>query len=142
MVTFNHLGLTVPRQTLEEPTLSDVSGFFEKVYQWRVRDGITRPGHQVVFMAGKVEQFVVLFGHDSPTSANPPLDHFGMRVDALDELLDMCQRAKEFQASDPRLEWEDYSHSEFDDEEPYRLHKFYTRFLLPLTFEVQYYEYL
>lgn len=142
MVTFNHLGLTVPRATLEEPVLSEIIDFFDEVFSWKAREGITKAGQQLVLMAGKVEQFVVLFGHDQPTAANPPLDHFGMRVENLEHLLELCKRAEAYKARDARLEWEDYSTSEFRDERPYRLHKFYVRYHLPLTFEVQYYEYL
>jgi hypothetical protein len=142
VVTFNHLGVTVPRSTIEEPTLGKLIGFFDDVFGWKPREGIMRPGHQIVMKAGGLDQFVVFFGHDKPTTANPPLDHFGMRVETLEELLAMNERAKDFAAKDPDLEWEDYSNKEFDDEAHYRLHKFYVRYHMPLQLEVQYYEWL
>jgi catechol 2,3-dioxygenase-like lactoylglutathione lyase family enzyme len=139
---FNHVGFTVPRDALRGARLARAVAFFTEVLGWTERKELTVEGQRLVLMAHGLDQFVAVFGHDAPTAANPPIDHFGMAVPSLAELQALLARARAFQARDADLEVQDYAVSDFRDVRPYRLHKFYVRYLLPFSFEVQYYEML
>ncbi len=139
-VQFNHVGFTVPRDQLSGNNLRRVIRFFSEVFGFKEREKYTKDGEMLVMMAGGVDQFIVFFGHDAPTQANPPLDHFGMRVNSLSELKELASRARTYLATDDGLEFEDYSVSDMADVFPHRLHKFYVRLGTPFQLEVQYYE--
>ena len=95
----------------------------------------------LVMMAGAVDQFVVLFGHDHPATANIERDHFGLNVNSLAELQELLGRAKVFARTNPDVEITDYAVSEPRvDVLPHKLHRFYVRFVTPCPLEVQYYE--
>jgi hypothetical protein len=140
---FNHVGLTVPREALAPENRSAIVSFFQDVFGWQERPVKSKSRSSdslLVLMVGGIDQFVALFAHDEPTKANPPDDHFGMRVESLDQLQEYLRRAKTFAAEDVRIEVSDYETNDYDDVVKYRLHSFFVRFFIPLAFEVQYYE--
>lgn len=141
-VRFNHVGFTVPRELLRAGRRADVTAFFRDVFGFEERTEYAEDGGLLVLMAGGVDQFVVLFGHDAPTTANPPLDHFGMAVATKEDLLALRDRARDFGAGRDDVEIEDYSVTEMTDVVHHNLHKFYVRFGTPFTIEVQHYEML
>ena len=65
------------------------------------------------------------------------LDHFGMSVDSLDELMIVLDRARAEAADDDRVEIIEH---QVEDHGVLQLHNFYVKFLLPLWVEVQFFE--
>jgi glyoxalase/bleomycin resistance protein/dioxygenase superfamily protein len=141
-VQFNHVGFTVARHILRGEERERLTRFFEDVFGFVERKQPAEKGEMLVMMAGGVEQFLILFGHDEPTRANPPLDHFGLTVGSLDELKELLSRAKAFQAKYGTIKIVDYAVIERHDVTPHKLHKFYTMFGAPAPLEVQYFEML
>jgi hypothetical protein len=140
-IRFSHVAFTVPREVLTGAYRQRVTSFFSEVFGFVERPQYTKDGQMLVMMAGAVDQFVVLFGHDNPTRANPPQDHFGINVETLEALQQLLARAKAFQQSNQDVSIDDYSvTADRMDVAPHRLHRFYVQFGTPCPLEVQYYE--
>lgn len=140
-IRFSHVAFTVPRESLSGDNLQRVIRFYSEVFGFLERPQYTKDGEMLVMMAGAVDQFVVLFGHDKPATANPDRDHFGINVDSLAELQALLARSKVFAATNPDVEITDYCVTEPRlDVLPHKLHRFYVRFVTPCPLEVQYYE--
>jgi len=139
---FNHVGFSVDRSLLNPDGRKRIVDFFSSCFGFEERAEYTKDGELLILMAGGPDQFIVLFGHDQPTTANPPTDHFGMACNSLDELQQYLGNVRSFAAADGTIEFDDYEVSTLADVRPYRLHKFYVRVATPFAFEVQYYEWL
>ncbi len=141
-VQFNHIGFSVGRDYLEGAKLDQIRDFFGEVFGFVERDEFTKERDLLVLMAGGVDQFVVFMGHDTPTVANPPMDHFGMRVQSLDDLKAILAKAQAFKARTPDMELTEYEMVPMHDVVPHNLHRYYVRYGTPFTLEVQFYEML
>jgi hypothetical protein len=140
-IRFSHVAFTVSRETLSGENLRRVIRFFSEVFGFSERPQYTKDGEMLVMMAGAVDQFVVLFGHDHPATANIERDHFGINVNSLAELQEFLRRSKEFARSNPDVDITDYTvTAPRVDVLPHKLHRFYVRFATPCPLEVQYYE--
>jgi len=140
-IRFSHVAFTVSKETLSGANLQRVIRYFSEVFGFIERPQYTKDAAMLVMMAGAVDQFVVLFGHDTPATANIERDHFGINVNSLAELQEFLRRSKEFAKTNPDVEITDYSVSEPRvDVLPHKLHRFYVRFATPCPLEVQYYE--
>jgi hypothetical protein len=141
--SFNHVGFSVSRDVLDEAGRKRIVAFFEGVFGFTERASWTKDRELLILTQGGPDQLIVFFGSDSPTSATPPTDHFGMRCNSLDQLKVYLGRVRERVAADSSIEFEDYSVSLMEDMPPrHNLHKFYVRVGTPFAFEVQFYEWL
>lgn len=91
---FNHVAMSLPRSYLEDPTRSEIVGFYRDVFGWDEMPTMTQPGRRLVLQAYSYDQFVFLIAEDEPMTA-PRMDHFGMAVDTMGELEAFHARAKE-----------------------------------------------
>jgi catechol 2,3-dioxygenase-like lactoylglutathione lyase family enzyme len=142
-IRFSHVAFTVPRAAMSGENLKRTIAFFSEVFGFLERPQYTKDGEMLVMMAGAVDQFVVLFGHDNPATANKDRDHFGINVDSLAELQELLARSKKFAAAHPEADVEITDYCVTDprvDVLPHKLHRFYVRFVTPCPLEVQYYE--
>ena len=133
---FNHVALSVPGTLLDDAGRAEIVGFYGDVFGWDEMPTMTTPGRQLVLQAYTYDQFVFLVADDDPMRC-PRTDHVGMAVDTLDELRTFHERARARAAVDDRVEVSD---EEVDDFGFLRLHNFYVGFLLPLTVEVQHWD--
>jgi hypothetical protein len=140
-VQFNHIAFTVPREVLVGESRDKLREFFTSVFGFKERGEFTKDRELLVFMAGGVDQFVVFFGNEQPTQGRPD-DHFGMRVNTLENLHTFRSRAEEFKVTAPETELSEYEAVPMNDEVPHNLHRFYVKFGTPFTLEIQYYEML
>jgi hypothetical protein len=62
------------------------------------------------------------------------MEHVGISVDTAEELDAIYERAKAYRQADARVELVDRT---MEDYKAVKLHSFYVRYLLPLMFEVQ-----
>ena len=140
-IRFSHVAFTVSKDILSGDNLKRVIRFFSEVFGFIERPQYTKDGAMLVMMAGAVDQFVVLFGHDTPATANIERDHFGINVNSLADLQEFLRRSKEFARTNPDVEITNYTVTEPRvDVLPHKLHRFYVRFATPSPLEVQYYE--
>ena len=132
---FNHVAMSMPADALDEQGRTDIVRFYNDVFGWNELPTETVDRKKLVMSAYRYDQFVFLIA-DDPPMATPPLDHFGMGVDTVEELDDFLARAKAFKDKDDRVEIIDKKvehHPSLD------LTSFYVRYLLPLMVEVQHY---
>ena len=135
---FNHVALSVPAATLDDAGRADLVGFYGEVFGWEEMPTMTKPGQQLVLQAYAYDQFVFIVAEDEPMAC-PRTDHFGMSVASLDELTTFHDRARDYATRDDRV---DVSAVEMEDFEFLQLHNFYVHFLLPLSIELQHWNWI
>jgi hypothetical protein len=133
---FNHVALSVPAELLDAAGRDALLAFYGDVFGWDEMPTLTRDRELFVLRCGSNEQFVYLTASEDPLRC-PPLDHVGMSVATPAELDAMRERALKHAEREPGVEvtprgLEDYGFL--------RLHNFYVRYRLPLSFEVQCFE--
>jgi hypothetical protein len=133
---FNHVALSVPAELLDAAGRSALLAFYGDVFGWDEMPTLTRDRELFVLRCGSNEQFVYLTASEDPLRC-PPLDHVGLSVATPDELDAMRERALKHAAQDPGVEVTDRG---LEDYGFLKLHNFYVRYRLPLSFEVQCFE--
>jgi hypothetical protein len=133
---FNHVAFSVPATALDDAGRADILGFYGEVFGWEEMPTMTKPGAQLVLQAYSYDQFVFVVAEDEPMAC-PRTDHFGMSVDTLDELTTFHDRAERYAARDDRV---NVSAVGLEDYEVLKLSNFYVHYLLPLSIEVQHWE--
>ncbi len=138
---FNHFAVTVPSELMNETNRAEILRFLSEVFGWYERPAWTDPGKLLMVSAGSAQQFLVLFGSDE-VRADPMADHLGMKVSELEQVHTYRERALKFAETQPGCEVTDMRCDFIGDAEPTNLHSFYVRYMIPVKFEVQWYEYL
>ncbi len=134
---FNHVAMTVDRELLSPEGRADLLRFCGEVFGWEELPMLTTDHKRLVLSAWTHEQFVFLHGSDEPMRCSPE-DHFGLSVGSLAELEELRARALAFAEEDDRVTVTTQS---LEDYGALKLHSFYVTYLLPLTIEVQHFEY-
>jgi hypothetical protein len=135
MPKFNHVAMTMPADALDETGRKAILNFYGEVFGWQELPTETKDRQQLVMMAYEFGQFVFLVADESPLSGTFA-DHFGMAVDTVEELHAMHARAKAYAERDDRVRVEELM---VDDFGMLDLTAFYVNYLLPLTVEVQHF---
>lgn len=134
---FNHVAMTVERDLLTGEGRADLLRFCGDVFGWEELPMMTTDRKRLVMSAWTHEQFVFLHGSDEPMRCSPE-DHFGLSVGSLEELEQLRSRALAFAEGDDRAT---VTNQFVEDYGALKLHSFYVTYLLPLTIEVQHFEY-
>jgi hypothetical protein len=130
---FNHIALSVPADLLSGDAARDILHFYEEVFGWGAMPAMVKEAELLVLRVHSNEQFVYLHASEEPLSC-PTTDHFGLQVDTPEALDAVLERAKKFQQSDPRVEISDRQAEDF---KVLTLHNVYIRYLLPMSIELQ-----
>ncbi len=130
---FNHVAISVPEALLRGELRDELMRFYGDVFGWGEMPTMTREGELFVFRLHSNEQFVYLHAHEDPLTC-PRTDHFGLQVATPEELDAVLDRARKFKESDDRVEISDRNEQDF---KVLVLHSVYIRYLLPLTIELQ-----
>jgi hypothetical protein len=133
---FNHVALTVPAELLDAAGRSDLLRFHSAVFGWTEMPTMTRDRELLVLRCHSNEQFVYLHASGEPMRTTGT-EHFGLSVATPAELAELYERAQTQQSSDPRVDLTDRNVEDF---RVLKLHSFYVRYLLPLSIEVQCFE--
>jgi len=133
---FNHVALTVPAELLDEKGREDLLRFHSAVFGWTEMPTMTRDRELLVLRCHSNEQFVYLHASSEPMSTAGS-EHFGLSVGTPDELDQLYERARGQRSQDPRVE---LTERNIDDFRVLKLHSFYVRYRLPLSIEVQCFE--
>ena len=135
---FNHVAMSVPSETLLEPTRRELNRFFADVLGFDELTTMTEDGRRLIYSCVHWQQFIFLIADDDPMRC-PRMDHYGFSVGSLDELLAARDRAQAFQQQDARLELVDHI---VDDQGMVKIHSIYIGYLLPMLCELQFWELL
>ena len=133
----NHVAMSVPRELLTKEGSQELLRFYHEVFGWDEMPGLAEEGQRYVLRLYQNDQFVFLVNDGDPMTCGR-LDHFGLRVNTLEELSGVLERAKKFKEQDDRVEIIDHSIDEYPG--VLKLHNTYIRYLLPMMVELQYYE--
>jgi hypothetical protein len=143
---FNHVAMSVPAAALDADGRAKLVRFYGEVFGWEELSTMTADRERLVLAAWRHDQFVFLISDESPMQA-PRLDHWGLSVSTVDELLMLRDRVRAFAATLPPDEAgevdlidHEYEDHEADGRVVLRLHSFYVRYRLPLMVEVQAWE--
>ncbi len=136
-VTLNHVAISMDPAVLDDRGRADVLAFFGDVFGWTEGDNTGEQGNPLILYTGAFGQFVYLLPADPPLTA-PPLDHFGVLVDSLDELEAIVAKAKAWQTPDERVRIIDiHARTTHGPTHDYTLTSAYIGFVLPLMVELQ-----
>jgi hypothetical protein len=133
---FNHVAMTVPADLLDAEHRAAILEFYGDVFGWEEMPTMTEDRKRMVLMAYEFGQFVFLEADDAPMRTSF-MDHFGMSVSDKQELSDMLTKARAWAERDDRVSVKD---NEIEDFGVLELTSFYVNYLLPLTVEVQHFD--
>src|SRR5438477_5744847 len=133
---FNHVAMSLPADALDERGRSDIVAFYREVFGWEELPQMTLDRERLVLMAYRYGQFVFLIA-DEPHMTGPRMDHFGMQVDALDELDEMLDRAQAYKEKDGGVDVVDKS---AENHGPLTITSFHVVYRLPMMVEVQHFQ--
>ena len=134
---FIHVAMSVRADQLEGPDRADLTRFFHDVLGFDELTMMTVDRHRLIYSCVHWDQFIFLIAEDDPMSC-PRMDHYGFAVGTLDELVAARDRAVAFRDEDPRVDLVDLN---VDDQGVVKIHSIYVRYLLPMTCELQYWEF-
>jgi catechol 2,3-dioxygenase-like lactoylglutathione lyase family enzyme len=136
-VNLNHVAISMPHAALDDRGRADILDFYGHVFGWTEGDNTGEAGNPLILYTGTFGQFVYLLPAEPPLTA-PPLDHFGVMVDDVDELHAIVARAKEFAARDERVRIIDvHARTTHGPTHDYTMTSAYVGFALPLMVEIQ-----
>ena len=137
----NHVAITVDATVLDEAGRAALLDFFGEVFGWTEGDNSTERGNPLILYTGEMRQFLYLLPASEEFLRAPHLDHFGLEVASVDELVAILDRAKAYRKKDGRVTIIDLdemvTHGPRSD---FTLTNAYIGFLLPLMIELQYIE--
>ncbi|MEY2475868.1 MAG: hypothetical protein QOG87_1183 [Actinomycetota bacterium] len=137
---FNHVAMSVPADLLDADGRAAILEFYGDVFGFIEHPQMTEDRKVLVMGAHTVEQFVFLVAQDDFMRAHHH-DHYGMSVATKDDFDEIHRRA---------AAWKDKLGDEVTLDGPgmeehhgvLQLHNFYVAYRLPLTIEVQYFDWL
>jgi hypothetical protein len=130
---FNHVALTVPADALDGPGRAALLAFYGEVFGWTEMPTMTRDRELLVLRTWSHEEFVYLHAANAPMRCGPT-EHVGMSVATEAELDALYERASKCAERDPEVELTPRTTEDFT---VVKLHAFYVRYRLPVSFEVQ-----
>jgi hypothetical protein len=135
---FNHVAMSLPSKQLEAKGRKQLVEFYSDVFGWQEHEMMTRDGELLVLGVHSVDQFVFLVADDEPMTA-PRLDHFGVSVASMDEMVAIQEKAFEHQRRDLNVSVTGLLASEHEGI-GLKIHSIYVGYKLPMLVEVQYWE--
>ena len=134
----NHLAISVDADVLDEVGRAALLDFFGEVFGWVEGDNSTERGNPLILYTGEMRQYLYLLPASEEFLRAPHLDHFGLEVSSVGELVAILDRAKAYQKLDERVTIIDVdemvTHGPSSD---YTLTNAYIGFLIPLMIELQ-----
>src|ERR1700735_1384089 len=125
---FTHVAMSVPGDLLNEANRADLCQFWSEVFGFEELPTMTLDRRRLVLSCVDWDQFIFIVSDDDPMHC-PRLDHFGLSVRDLDELVGVEKRARASQERDPRV---DIIPATTDDHGVVKIHSIYVKFLLPM----------
>jgi hypothetical protein len=137
---FNHVAMSVPGSLLDADGRAAICEFYGDVFGFTEHPQMTEDGQRLVLGAHTFEQFVFLVARDEPMQADYR-DHYGMSVATKADFDEIAARAAAWKAKLPEAVALDGPTME-EHAGVLHLHSFYVSYLLPLTIEVQWFDWL
>ncbi len=137
----NHVAISVNADVMDETGRADLLRFFSDVFGWIEGDNSTEKGNPLILYTGSLGQFLYLLPAKDEFMVTPNMDHFGIEVSSKGELLEILDRVKAYQVTDPRVRVTDVgAMTTRYGEKAYTLTNAYIWYLIPLWIELQHVE--
>lgn len=133
---FNHIALTVAADALDADGRRALLDFYTEVFGWTEMPGMSRDRELLVLRCHSNEQFVYIHAAADPMRCGAT-EHFGMSVATPSDLDAIYERARKFRERDTDV---DLTERGMDDYTAVKVHHFYVRYRLPVSIEVQCFE--
>jgi hypothetical protein len=134
----NHMAISVDAEVLDREGRASLLDFFGEVFGWVEGDNSTEKGSPLILYTGRLRQYLYLLPSAGDFLRAPPLDHFGLEVSSVKELVAILDRARAYQGKDDRVTIieldEMVTHGSSSD---FTLTNAYIGFLIPLMIELQ-----
>ncbi|HTL84239.1 MAG TPA: hypothetical protein VL856_03600, partial [Acidimicrobiia bacterium] len=102
----NHVAITMEPDALDDAARAEILEFYGDVFGWIEGDNTGEEGDPLILYTGAFGQFVYLLPGD-PALTAPPLDHFGVLVDTIDELQEIAGKVQRWCDRDERVRFID-----------------------------------
>ena len=136
----NHVAISMDPALLDDAGRAELLDFYGEVFGWTEGDNTGEVGNPLIMYTGAFGQFVYLLPGD-PYLRAPAMDHFGLQVATIPELLAIVERAKARQGRDERVTVIDvHARTTPGPTHDYTLTSAYIGFVLPLLIELQHLE--
>ena len=136
----NHVALSLDPALLDDAGRAEILDFYGEVFGWTEGDNTGEKGNPLILYTGAFGQFVYLLPATPPMEA-PPLDHFGLLVESIEELDAIVERARRVHERDGRVRIiERSTRTTRGESADYALTSAYVGFVLPLMIELQHLE--
>ena len=136
----NHVAMSVPADDLDADGRAAICEFYGDVFGFTEYPQMTEDRKILVLGAHSFEQFVFIVAQDEPMTAHRH-DHYGISVASKDDFDEVLRRARAWKSKLPDEVTLDGPEAE-EHHGVLRLHNFYVAYRLPLTIEVQHYDWL
>ena len=137
----NHVAISVDARIMDEEGRAALLDFYSNVFGWVEGDNSTEKGNPLILYTGSLGQFLYLLPAKDEFMVTPNMDHFGIELSSKEELLEVLDRVKAYQAKDDRVRVTDVGAivTRYQDKQ-YTLTNAYIWFLIPLWIELQHVE--
>jgi len=137
----NHVAISVDAALMDERGRHDLLSFFSEVFGWVEGDNSTEKGNPLILYTGSLGQFLYLLPAKDEFMVTPNMDHFGLEVSSKEELTELLERVRAYQAKDDRVRLTEVGAmvTRYGDKE-YTLTNAYIWFVIPLWIELQHIE--
>jgi hypothetical protein len=137
----NHVAISVDADVLNDEGRTALLNFFAEIFGWTEGDNSTEKGNPLILFTGALRQFLYLLPSTDKFMVAPNMDHFGMEVSSKDELMEILERVRAYQAKDDRVRVTDVGTMvTLHGDNEYTLTNVYISFLIPLWIELQHIE--
>ncbi len=134
----NHVAISVDAELMDEAGRAALLDFFSEVFGWFEGDNSTEKGNPLILYTGTLGQFLYLLPTKDEFMVTPNMDHFGMEVSSKEEMTEILERVKAYQARDDRVRFTEVGTMVTRyGEKQYTLTNAYIWFLIPLWIELQ-----
>jgi hypothetical protein len=134
----NHVAISVDADVLNDEGRAALLDFYSEVFGWTEGDNSTEKGNPLILLTGSWRQFLYLLPAKDEYMVTPNMDHFGMEVSSMEELMEILERVKVYQGKDDRVRITDVGTmvTQHNDGQ-HTLTNVYIKFLIPLWIELQ-----
>ena len=99
----NHVAISVDADLMDEAGRAAILDFFSEIFGWTEGDNSTEKGNPLILYTGSLGQFLYLLPAQDEFMVTPNMDHFGLEVSSKEELTEILERVKVYQAKDDRV---------------------------------------
>ena len=136
---FNHMELTLPPGALDEGGIrEEIRGFYTEVFGFDVKDiDIVKQNALMLRTDRDLNQFILLTQMEQHMQS-PGYDHLGFAYETRAEVEEVLEKCRKYQERDDRVQLKLY---EDIDTGRAVIKAFYVKYLLPIWFDVQSWEF-